>query len=139
MSIHILCGALRGTAALLLGLGAGVHQAHATNAAAPLQAGHEYMMVVNRPNNLHVLDLASGDGRRHLRALLRDADVLAENFAPGTLERLGLPPIDELMRELPRLVVASIQGYARGGPWSSYKSLDFVGQATGGAMSVTTR
>lgn len=59
MSINPLRGALRCTAALILGLGAGVQQASATNAAALLQAGHEYMMVVNRPNNLHVLDLAS--------------------------------------------------------------------------------
>jgi formyl-CoA transferase len=94
-------------------------------------------LLFNQSKRSVVLDLASDDGRRQLRALLRDADVLAENFAPGTLERLGLPPVDELMRELPALVVASIQGYARGGPWSSFKSLDFVGQAVGGAMSVT--
>src|SRR5258705_183241 len=76
------------------------------------------------------LDLTQADQRAQLRALLRTADVLAENFAPDTLERLGLP-IDELLREQPGLIVASIRGYSAGGPWSQYKSLDFVAQAVG--------
>jgi len=82
-----------------------------------------------------VLDLATDAGRARLRALLRTADVLAENFAPNTLERLGLP-IDALLAEQPALIVASVRGYGPNGPWSAYKSLDFVGQAVGGAMSV---
>src|SRR5262245_48520726 len=94
-------------------------------------------LLFNQSKRSVVLDLTSDDGRRQLRELLRDADVLAENFAPGTLQRLGLPPVDDLLRELPALIVASIRGYAPGGPWSAYKSLDFVGQAVGGAMSVT--
>ena len=60
---------------------------------------------------------SSAEDRAHLRALLRSADVLAENFAPDTLERFGLP-LDELAREFPRLIVASVRGYASGGPWS---------------------
>lgn len=83
-----------------------------------------------------ILDLTRDDDRQSLRQLLCTADVLAENFAPGTLDRLGLP-IDALLRELPSLIVASVRGYASGGPWSGYKSLDFVAQAVGGAMSVT--
>lgn len=96
-------------------------------------------VLFNQSKRSVVLDLSSDDGRKQLRALLQDADVLAENFAPGTLQRLGLPPVDDLLRELPSLIVASIRGYAPGGPWSAYKSLDFVGQAVGGAMSVTGR
>ena len=46
-------------------------------------------------------------------------------------------PVEELLRELPALIVASVRGFAAGGPWSEFKSLDFVGQAVGGAMSVT--
>ena len=75
MSIHILRGALRATAALALGLGAAVHQASATNVAAPLQAGHEYMMVVNRPNNLHVLDMAGNS--------VYKTCTLPDDFGPG--------------------------------------------------------
>jgi len=83
-----------------------------------------------------VLDLKSGAARDALLELLERADVLTENFAPGTLERLGLS-VAELRRRFPRLIVASLRGYARGGPWSDYKSLDFVAQAVGGAISVT--
>jgi len=83
-----------------------------------------------------VLDLKSESGRDALLELLAPADVLAENFAPGALDRLGLE-VGALRRRFPRLIVASIRGYARGGRWSSYKSLDFVAQAVGGAISVT--
>jgi formyl-CoA transferase len=92
-------------------------------------------VLFNQSKRSVVLDLTQADDRERLRALLRTADVLAENFAPTTLTRLGLP-LDELRRELPRLIVASVRGYGPDGPWSGYKSLDFVGQATGGAMSV---
>jgi formyl-CoA transferase len=92
-------------------------------------------VLFNQSKRSVVLDLSQDEGRTQLRALLRDADVLAENFAPTTLERLGLP-IASLLAEMPRLVVASVRGYGPHGPWSGYKSLDFVGQAVGGAMSV---
>ena len=72
-------------------------------------------VLFNQSKRSVTLDLRSAEGARDLRALLADADVMAENFAPGTLERLGLP-IDELLRELPRLIVASVRGYAAGGP-----------------------
>ena len=92
-------------------------------------------VLFNQSKRSVVLDLATDAGRARLRALLRTADVLAENFAPNTLERLGLP-IDALLAEQPALIVASVRGYGPNGPWSAYKSLDFVGQAVGGAMSV---
>ena len=93
-------------------------------------------VLFNQSKRSVALDLTTETDRRHLRELLHDADVLAENFSPGTLARLGLP-IDALLRELPRLVVASVRGYGPGGPWSEFKSLDFVAQAVGGAISVT--
>ena len=93
-------------------------------------------VLFNQSKRSITLDLQQEADRRHLRDLLRTADVMAENFAPGTLERLGLP-VDALQRELPGLIVASVRGYGPGGPWSNFKSLDFVGQAVGGAMSVT--
>lgn len=92
-------------------------------------------VLFNQSKRSVVLDLATDAGRAHLRALLRTADVLAENFAPDTLERLGLP-LATLLEEQPKLIVASVRGYGPHGPWSGYKSLDFVGQAVGGAMSV---
>ncbi len=95
-----------------------------------------FFVLYNQSKRSVVLDLAKDGGRRQLDRLLEGADVLAENFAPGTLARLGLAP-ERLGEAFPRLVVASIRGYRSGGPWSDYKSLDFVGQATGGGMSVT--
>jgi len=95
-----------------------------------------FFSLFNHGKRSVVLDLKQDDGRASLRELLRSADVLAENFAPDTLERFGLP-LDGLAREFPKLVIASVRGYASGGPWSGYKSLDFVAQATGGAMSIT--
>ena len=95
-----------------------------------------FFSLFNQGKRSAVLDLKLAEGREALRELLRSADVLAENFAPGTLERFGLP-LDRLADEFPRLVLASVRGYASGGPWSDYKSLDFVAQATGGAMSIT--
>jgi formyl-CoA transferase len=95
-----------------------------------------FFTLFNQGKRSAVLDLGADAGRAALRALLRGADVLAENFAPQTLERFGLG-LDALAREFPRLVLASVRGYASGGPWSSWKSLDFVAQAAGGAMSIT--
>jgi len=92
-------------------------------------------VLFNQSKRSAVLNLRQPDGRAQLRALLRGADVLAENFAPGTLDRLGLP-VATLLAEQPELIVASVRGYAPGGPWADYKSLDFVAQAVGGAMSV---
>jgi formyl-CoA transferase len=91
--------------------------------------------LLNQSKRSVVLDLREDGGRETLKALIRQADVLAENFAPGTPARLGLSA-DELRSEFPRLIVASIRGYRGGGPWSGFKSLDLVAQAVGGAMSV---
>lgn len=93
-------------------------------------------LLFNQGKRSIVLDLTKEGERERLYSLLRDADVMAENFAPGTLSRLGLD-VDRLRSEFPRLVIASIRGYAAGGPWSDYKSLDMVAQAVGGAISVT--
>ncbi len=95
-----------------------------------------FFVLYNQNKRSVVLDLRREPDRERLHALLERGDVLAENFAPGTLERLGLEP-DALLARHPRLVHAQVRGYRRGGPWSEFKSLDYVGQATGGAMSVT--
>jgi len=93
-------------------------------------------VLFNQSKRSITLDLTNADDRQRLRELLRTADVMAENFSPGTLTRLGLP-VDELLRDQPQLIVASVRGYGPGGPWSEFKSLDFVAQAVGGAISVT--
>jgi formyl-CoA transferase len=91
--------------------------------------------LLNQSKRSVVLDLREESGKASLRSLLGRADVLAENFAPGTLARLGLSS-EDLRADFPELIVASIRGYRPGGPWSEFKSLDLVAQAVGGAMSV---
>lgn len=81
------------------------------------------------------LNLKHPRGRAMLDDLLRQADVLVENFGPGTMERLGLgwPALHALN---PRLIAASIKGFGAPGPYAGYKSFEFVAQAMSGAMSL---
>jgi formyl-CoA transferase len=83
-----------------------------------------------------VLDLKSEDGKAALLDLVRDADVLVENFAPGTMARLGLGP--ETMQALnPRLIYASSSGFGSDGPYRAYPAMDLTVQAMAGVMSTT--
>ena len=82
------------------------------------------------------LNLKTEQGMEIFRALVKTADVLMENFGPGTAERLGVGY--EAMRKVnPRLVYASVKGFGTYGPNSSYKVFEPIAQAAGGAMSVT--
>jgi len=81
------------------------------------------------------LNLKHTRGRAILDDLLRRADVVVENFGPGTMDRLGLG-WDALHALNPRLIAASIKGFGPGGPYSNYKSFEFVAQAMAGAMSL---
>ena len=72
----------------------------------------------------------------HSRRLLERADVLVENFRPGTLQRLGLD-YASLAPRVPRLIYASISGYGHTGPLQGLPGYDAVTQAEGGLMSVT--
>jgi formyl-CoA transferase len=92
--------------------------------------------LLNQGKRSIVLDLKRDADRDVLFAMLADADVVSENFAPGTMARLGLD-IDALRERFPRLVIATIRGYAPGGPWQDFRSFDFVAQAVAGAISVT--
>lgn len=92
--------------------------------------------LLNQDKHSLVLDLKRDADRDVLFAMLEGADVLCENFAPGTLARLGLA-VSDLRERFPQLVIATITGYAPGGPWQDFKSFDFVAQAVGGAISVT--
>jgi crotonobetainyl-CoA:carnitine CoA-transferase CaiB-like acyl-CoA transferase len=95
-----------------------------------------YFGAVNRGKRSIALDLASADGRSVLEALLKDADVLVENFLPGTLERWGLGYDTVLSRRFPRLIYCAISGFGADGPLGGLPGYDAVLQAMGGVMSI---
>ncbi|MGN7967648.1 CaiB/BaiF CoA transferase family protein [Microbacterium sp. 22179] len=81
------------------------------------------------------LDLATPEGKEVLRDLVRGADVLVENFRPGTMEKLGVGY--EVLREInPRLVYTAISGYGRTGSRSKRPAFDNTAQAAGGIWSM---
>ncbi|MGO1441028.1 MAG: CaiB/BaiF CoA transferase family protein [Brevibacterium yomogidense] len=94
-----------------------------------------YYAGVNRNKEVRTLDLRTDAGQAQLRALLAEADVLVENFKPGTLEKWGLG-YDVLSVEFPRLVHCSVTGFGEDGPLGGMPGYDAVAQAMSGLMSV---
>ena len=89
----------------------------------------------NRNKDGISINLRLDEGKRLFRRLVRKADVVIENFRPGTMEKLGLGY--ELLREdNPALVYAGISGFGRTGPYSSRPAYDNSGQAAGGLWSM---
>ncbi|WP_223115791.1 CaiB/BaiF CoA transferase family protein [Paracoccus amoyensis] len=98
--------------------------------------GHSgYFAGFNRNKRSVVLNLYSDAGKSVLRRMLADADVLVENFRPGTLDKLGLT--EAALKDMnPRLIVASINGYGSTGPYVDRPAFDFIAQAMSGFMGV---
>jgi formyl-CoA transferase/CoA:oxalate CoA-transferase len=95
-----------------------------------------YFLAVNRNKRGIAVDLKSAGGRDIALRIADRADVLVENFRPGTAGRLGLG-YDELSARNPRLIYASISGYGQTGPYASEPGYDAIAQALSGLMSVT--
>ena len=103
----------------------------------PFVAGESaYFLSINRNKESLTLDLKHPEGRRILDALLDRADVIVENFRPGTMERLGLG-YGEVSRRWPRIVYCSVSGFGQTGPRHEEPGYDAVIQAEGGLMSIT--
>lgn len=83
-----------------------------------------------------VLDLKSAEGHAALLGLLATADVIVENFAPGTMDRLGLSA-RSLQAAFPRLIYASSSGFGDDGPYRNYPAMDLTIQAMTGVMDIT--
>ena len=95
-----------------------------------------YFQSVNRGKRSITVDLKSEQGRRIARRLARQADVLVENFTPGTMERWSLD-FESLEAENPRLVYASCSGFGNSGPRQHQPAFDVIIQALAGTMSIT--
>ena len=95
-----------------------------------------YYLAANRNKRGIVLDLKSERGQKAARRLVAGADVLVENFRPGTLERWGLG-YASLAELNPRLIHVSITGFGQTGRYRDRAGYDLVAQALGGIMSLT--
>lgn len=104
----------------------------------PFDANQEslYFAPINRNKRSLSLLLRTAEGMEILHSLLATADVLIENFRPGTLAKMGLAP-EELRRRYPRLIIASISGLGHVGPEKGSAGLDQIAQGMSGLMSVT--
>ena len=83
-----------------------------------------------------VLNLKTAAGKAVLRDLVREADVLVENFAPGVMQRLGVGA-EALQAINPRLIYAQSSGFGSSGPYRDYPAMDLTVQAMAGVMSIT--
>lgn len=92
--------------------------------------------VIARGKRFVTADLKSAEGLSTVRALLAEADMLIENFRPGTLERLGLG-WDDLHAANPGLVMVRVSGYGQSGPYASRAGYGSIGEAMGGLRYLT--
>ena len=95
-----------------------------------------YFMSINRNKRSIAIDLRDPKGAALLLNLVEHADVLVENFRPGTMEKFGLA-YDALKARNPRIVMASISGFGQTGPYAYRPALDVIVQGMGGMLSIT--
>jgi formyl-CoA transferase len=95
-----------------------------------------FFLLFNANKRSLTLNLKTEEGKRLFKEVVKQSDVLLENFGPGAMDRLGLGW--DVLRDLnPRLIYATIKGFGSYGPHAHFKSYEPVAQAMGGAMSVT--
>ena len=95
-----------------------------------------YFMVLNANKKSITLNLKTERGKELLRDLIRKADIFAENFAPGVIERLGFS-YDELAALNPNIIYATVKGFGKGSRYEKHLAFDMIAQACGGVMSIT--
>lgn len=95
-----------------------------------------YFMSINRGKKSLTVNLQSDAGKELFLRLVKKADVVVENFVPGTMKRLGLD-YDALKKQNPAIIYAAISGFGQTGPRAYAPALDIVIQAMGGMMSIT--
>jgi crotonobetainyl-CoA:carnitine CoA-transferase CaiB-like acyl-CoA transferase len=93
-------------------------------------------LMMNRNKRGIGVNLKTEDGKRVLRRLLKDADVVTENYRRGVMERMGLG-YEDLKKENPRLIYCAISGFGRSGPYADRGGFDLIAQGMSGLMSIT--
>ncbi|PWJ27448.1 CoA:oxalate CoA-transferase [Branchiibius hedensis] len=96
----------------------------------------EYFRLANVGKESIALDFTDADDFAFLKKLISQADVVVENFRPGVMAKLGIDPVD-LVKEHPRLIVASISGFGQYGPMHQQAAYDTIIQALSGVMAST--
>ena len=95
-----------------------------------------YSMVYNRNKKSVPIDVRHPEGQALLRELIAQADVVVENFRPGTMEKMGCD-WETLSRLNPRLIMARISGFGQTGPYAELPCFDAIAQAMSGLMDLT--
>lgn len=95
-----------------------------------------YFMLLNANKKSVTLNLKSERGKEMLRKMIAKADIFAENFAPGVIEKLGFS-YEEVSRINPRIIYATVKGFGKGSPYETHLAFDMIAQASGGVMSIT--
>ncbi|RTZ45409.1 CoA transferase [Candidimonas sp. SYP-B2681] len=93
-------------------------------------------LMLNRNKRAIALDLKSTKGKEILLRMVRDADVITENFRKGTMEKLGLG-YETLRKENPGLIYCTVSGYGLSGPYADKGGFDLIAQGFSGLMSIT--
>ena len=96
------------------------------------------VLTFNRNKRSITLNLKTTEGRSLLLRLIRESDVLVENFPPGALEKMGLGP-DAMWEANPGLVIVRVTGFGQSGPLKDWLAFDAVAQAMTGHMVLTGR
>lgn len=95
-----------------------------------------YFMNLNRNKRGMTLNLKSEEGRQIFLDLVRDSDVVLENYRPGVMEKLGLG-YEDLRKVNPAIIYGAVSGFGHTGPYSKRAGYDIIGQAMSGLMSTT--
>ncbi len=95
-----------------------------------------YYLSCNRNKKAITLDLGQPQGLELFYDLAKKSDILLENFRAQSADKLGISP-EKLLAQNPRLIVCSISGFGRTGPWNDLPGYDYPVQALSGLMSIT--
>ena len=95
-----------------------------------------YFFSVNRGKKSISIDLKTSEGKKIFLDLVKEFDVIVENFTPGVMDKIGLS-YQEISAVNEKIIYAAISGYGQTGPWKDRPALDVIAQGSGGILSVT--